>query len=469
MGLKVGEDVILFRLPLGKTESLESLVFCHGLETYGVIAPNLGGYRPRVTRQPLYSLKELPKSLYLFVSEKRIEGLDSSETGAFLLQQADAYVYEWNEVNPESRLHARGSAPIYEEERDDNYVNSDGGGSWVHDPLTRIALEAEGVHRASAEDLGSGKNILDNSFSRYEKDVLLLSKQWVIANEVFRFLPGKEKYYSSAIDAEVVRLHPLQARNRREAESNANLFRDKAKAHMPEGIKKEEFCDKSFIYKPFRLNGEWLTYTEVMELEQKVLGMGHHVNESGILEVLGRERVKETAFLTCPYPFEKHLDWRSVYTKKLYPELPMGYFIAGIEADRPHAQALGFYQVMEHEARRHGMANGNDQAALKNLLMDTGLLSHEQLEKVFCRAFYEGDDICGLRGSRGNLDRSKLGEIIYGSLRNPVVHAGGYGRNGEVAISPYSVKQFSPRFMRIVRITRELARHFVSRTGAYSE
>ncbi|MCE8002825.1 methylamine utilization protein MauJ [Billgrantia ethanolica] len=275
MGLKVGEDLILFRLPLGGVEVLEGLVFCYGLESYGVIAPNLGSLRPQLTRQAIYSFKELPKAIYLFVSESRIKRLGRESIGAFLLQQADAYVFKWNKDNVESRLRARGSMPNYQEERADHYVNSDGGCSWVHDSLYRRALEAE----------------------------------------------------------------------------------------------------------------------------------------------------------------------------------------------RPHAQALGFYQVLEYEARRHGLGRGSDLAALKNLLMDVKSLPHELLHQAYCTAFPEGDDVYGLKSLKGKIDRGKLGEVIYEVLRNPVVHAGGYGRKDEMGIPPYSLEQFAPSFKQTVCLTRELARHFVAQSG----
>jgi hypothetical protein len=465
VGLKVGQELILFRLPLGGVEALEDLVFCYGLESYGVIAPNLGSLRPQVTRQALYSFRELPKAIYLFVSENRIKELDRESIRAFLLQQADAYVFKWNKKSIESRLHARGSVPNYQEERADHYVNSDGGCSWVHDSLSRRALEVEGVYRASAGDLGSGRNLLERCFSRYERDVSSLRNSWIAANEIFQFLPEREGWTPGGLENEIVRLNFLQARTQEDAEIYANFLSERARGNISRGIPEEAYRDKTEIYKPFRLNGQWLEFKDVSSLENNMMGLGHHVERRGMPELLEYERAKETAFFTRAGPQGPHLNWDQAYSNITYPELPMGYFVAGLEAERPHAQALGFYQVLEYEARRHGLGRGSDLAALKNLLMDVELLPHEFLHQAYCTAFPEGDDVYGLKGLKGKIDRGKLGEVIYEVLRNPVVHAGGYGRKDEMAIPPYSLGQFAPSFKQTVCLTRELARHFVAQSG----
>ncbi|MCE8011802.1 hypothetical protein [Billgrantia desiderata] len=462
MGLKVDKDLILFRLPLGGVDGLEKLVFCHGLETYGVIASNLGALRPHLSRQPLYAYSEIPKAILLFVRESRIKEMRRQEIGQFLLQQADAYVFEWNKRIPESRLHARGTVPEYEEKREGRYIHTDASHAWVHDPIRQRALETEGVYRASAEDMGSGRNIIDDVLSQCEKEVLLLCDQWMVANEAFRYLPEGVNDTSKRFP-ELIRLGVMQAKSQDEAECCADFFSDKASRNIPVALPKGAVFNKNFVYKAFLLSGKWLAFSEVIQLEKNLISLGHHVERSGMKQLLEREC--NNPFFTNPYPFKSNLEWEEVRVEKVYPVLPMGYFVSGLEMERPHGKALSFYQVLEYEARRHRRGNECDKSALKNLIGSKELLPDAELRHVFSLGIGGDEDVFGIKSKKGKIDRQKLGDLIYENLRNPVVHAGGYGKSGEAATPPYSIEQFRPHFQQLVRLARELARYFVTESS----
>lgn len=453
MAIRVSEHHILFRLPLNAAQDVDRLIFFYGLEAFGVVGPFLGSRRPMFTRQAFYPFAELPKALYLFVFSERYRQASPEELRSYLLSHADAYLFTWNQQHPESRLNARGVAPIYEEEREGGYIHCDAGHTWVHDPLRcdMIQKVEQGPHWSTTEEISSGRNLFEHHFNVYERSVETLNDNWAIANDDFNFVKNQVRMVSKSCyqTKEAAQAHADWLLN--------HVLKDSS------GLETITNHDETYIYEPVRMDrSQVLTYREVRQLENNLLNIAYKVEQVGIKNVMEDPiHRKLCVALDCQM---KELSDKVVPADTIYPELPMAYFIAGLNGDRPYAQALGYYQVLEFTARQMNRREdqiGGDESALKCLLNDKHRLPDSTLKAIYSVAIADGADALGLRRPSGRFNRNGIAEKIYKHLRNPTVHAGESRGTSADSVHPYAQEQFTPIFQQTVRLTRELARHFV--------
>lgn len=474
-GLKVDKVYVLFRVPLESAETVERPVFCRGLQTFGVIASNLQAHRHVIGRQAMYNFRTLPKALYLFVPEGFARAKRTAHLRGFLNQQADAYVFHWNWRHPYSRMCATGEIPDYEEERHEDYVHSDAGQTWIHDPLTAYFRKNDGHHRLRAKDLCSGARLIDEAFHEYEKTVDSLRHQRIIANELLRFLPFRGKENPASYKNEMYSVSCLHGESDSYVYQLADSLRELAKENGEAEKSFGAHRDETFIYKPFMLGEDdlWLTHSQVSDLERNLLGLGHRVQQDGFEQVIERERNGDYAFFTRAGPQGAHLGADDIYATTVYPELPMAYFIAGMESARPRAQAVGYYQVLEHEVRRREYEgtqgrSKDDLKALKSLVEDKALISDRVFRRIIDEAFPDSDETAAyFVGKKGAVRRHEVAVHLYKRMRNPTVHAGGFGGSrADAVIKPYSEDEFSEEFAHAVSLAKEIARCLVGIRGS---
>lgn len=463
-GIRVSEHHLLFQLPLNASADVDRLIFFYGLDAFGVVGPNLiQSRRPMLTRQAFYPFVELPKALYLFVPLTRFYQASAEEVRSYLLSRADAYLFAWNRRHLKSRLNARGTVPIYEEEREGRYIHCDAGHTWVHDPFRcNIAEKIEqGPRWSTAEEVSSGRTLLEQHFETYERAIDVLNHRWAIAHDFFERANELEGRSGSFVERCIRWVQKDPHQTHQALESYAEWLLGNTVENYPE-LRDTAGCGKPFIYEPVQMDRlRILTYREVRQLEDHLPGMAWMAEKEGVERMMEDPRFRRS-FVTL-ISQEEELPHEVVRTDAVYPELPMAYFIAGLNGDRPHAQALGYYQVLEFAARQYrGNKNGGgDEGALKALLQDKQQLPDLVLKKLYEAATPENGDTLGLRRPSGRFDRDGIAERIYQQLRNPVVHAAG-GRDKESpSMPPYTLEQFTPKFQQTVQLTRELARHFV--------
>ncbi len=420
-----------------------------------------------LTRQAFYPFAELPKAFYIFVRLERLNDFTHDQVRSYLLTHSDAYIFSWNLKRPDSRLNARGITPTYEEEREGRYIHCDGGHVWVHDPFHCNIKEKvdRGPWRASAEEVASGRILFENHFDAYEKRVCTLNENWIIANDCFDRLP-QNKCKSECFPERYIGYQPKSPPlTYQELNTYARWLRSQVpNADNDPTLTNSSHRDDTFIYEPFRLDrSRMLTHREVMELERNISAMGYHVELDGLEKVF--EEPQFLNFITQLHNREEGLPLEVIHADGMFPELPMAYFIAGLNGDRPHAQALAYYQVLEFVARRSKFVrkksdSGFDEQALKSLLEDKQRLSNEALDLIYQVALKGEPDVLSLRTPDGRFERGPMAERIYRGIRNPTVHVAGKSDNDSIA--PYSMEQFTPLFQQTIRLTRELARHWVN-------
>lgn len=473
MALRVSENHLLFRIPVNVPADADRLLFFHGLQAFGVVGPHLRiSQRPMLTRQACYPFPDLPKALYLFVPMDLFESLSGEEQKAFLFQNADAYLFAWNWNHPESRLTARGQSPSYEPEREGRYWQCDGGHAWVHDPFhCNVEEKAAGESwSATAEEVASGRTFLDQDFNAYEQAVASLLNCWVIADERFEMLPENDPLN----DSKPVR----KRRHEGPAESESYLvpkgdgMTEEALPQVAEWLlsripddhplfQRTTFRDDTYYFEPIQTNSLFMLHRDVFQLEEHLMHLGHLAEREGIESALGDERFLN--FFVQPAGLDAPLPYEVVNTNKLYPELPMAYFLAGLDGERPHAQALGFYQVLEFAHTRDDEAR-----SLQELIerIPDGVLLQSYRTAVHAE---EGDVLGDIVTRKGKLDRTAIAHIVEEEMRHPTVHAGKARPSQNEAIHPFAMHQFEPRFRQITRLARELARYVVAQSGTYVE
>lgn len=459
-GLRVSKHHLLFQVPLNAPADVDRLIFFYGLEAFGVVGPNLiQSRRPMLTRQAFYPFVELPKALYLFVPLTRFGKASVEEVRFYLLAHADAYLFAWNQKHPESRLNARGTVPTYDQEREGRYIQCDAGHTWVHDPFRCNIAEkiAQGPRWSTAEEVSSGRTLLEQHFETYERAVDVLNYRWAIAHDFFERANELEGRSGSFVERCIRWIPKYPHQTHQTLETNAEWLLGKAIKDHPE-LRDVTGCGKPFIYEPVSMDRlQVLAYREVRQLEDHLPGMAWMAEEEGVKRMMEDPRLRRSFVSLISH--EEELPHEVVQTNAIYPELPMAYFIAGLNGDRPYAQALGYYQVLEFTARQ--LNNRGDVSALKALLQDKQRLPDSVLKELYAIAIAEDADALGLQLPSGRFDRNGISERIYQQLRNPTVHAGGNRDAEPASMSPYSVEQFTPVFRQTVRLTRELARHFV--------
>lgn len=461
MPLRVAENRILYRIPLNAPEDLDRLVFFHGLDAFGVIGPNLGSQRPVLTRQAYYPYPKLPKALYLFAPADRLDQYSPAERHEYIFSHADAYLFRWNQDHPESRLNARGTSPDFEPDRHGQYIHCDAGHSWVHDPLHYDPDEQpSGPHQATAEETISGRSLLDNRFDDYERAVGALLRSWVIACDRFDLLPDKCRNRSSTdrrttLEERYSRLVPKGADP---SENSLRATADWLLSLVPEDhplLEHAHFSDEVFSYEPVTGESRLLSYSEVRALEQALLGLGHAGDRDEIETILNQPQ--HLKHLVHPVSLDTAVPHEVVHQDNLYSATAMAYFLAGLNGDRPHAQVMGYFQVLEHvmhvEIRKR---------KLQPLLQ---AMPSSDLERCYAIALGGEEDALSVRGPKGKLDRAALAGLLIKEMRNPAVHAGSARPGQAPPVRPYAAYQFEPRFRQLVRIAREIARYWVSRSG----
>lgn len=472
MALRVSENHLLFRIPLNAPADADRLLFFHGLQAFGVVGPNLrASQRPVLTRQACYPFPDLPKALYLFVPMDLFDSLSGSEQKAFLFRHADAYLFAWNRKHTESRLAARGQAPDYEPEKEGRYWQCDRGHAWVHDPFHCDVEEkaAEGPRWVTAEEVASGRTFLDQDFGAYEQAVASLLNCWAIADERFEMLPEnaplsenkrgqkKSRYYSPA----GTRSH-FVPKCEGVTEEALPKVADWLLSRIPDDhplSQRMTFREDTYYFEPVQTNGLFMLHRDVFQLEDHLMHLGHLAEREGIDAALGDERFLK--FFVQPVGLDAPLPYEVVKTNKLYPELPMAYFLAGLDGERPHAQALGFYQVLEFAHTR-----GSEARSLQALI--------ETIPEPVLRQSYrtavdaeEGDVLSDITTRKGKVDPAATAYVIEEEMRHPTVHAGEARPGQNEAIHPFAMHQFEPRFRQITRLARELARYVVAQSGTY--
>ncbi|MGB4600621.1 MAG: hypothetical protein WBI04_11715 [Trichlorobacter sp.] len=483
MARLVSEHHLLFQLPLNASQDVDRLIFFYGLEAFGVVGPFLGSRRPMFTRQAFYPFAELPKALYLFVPLERYHQSSAEKLRCYLLEHADAYLFTWNQQHPESRLNARGVAPMYEEEREGRYIHCDAGHTWVHDPLRcNMSQKAEqGPFECTTEEISSGHSQFELYFDDYERSATALSNNWAIANDSFNLLPNSPNEQNVRMVDK--RFYPTK--------DAAQAHADWLLNHVLKDYNKHDNAihnNETYIYEPVRMDrSQVLTYREVRRLEDDLLGMAHKVEGLGVERFMKDLKAQKLFVSLGRYIQERPPE--VVWADSLYPELPMAYFIAGLNGDRPYAQALGYYQVLEFAARQvddqansldidnqvccphcheeippmnnYKIKTSKDEKMLKNLLEDKQRLPDSVLKTIYSVAIADDADALKFRKSSGCFDRHGIAKKIYKHLRNPTVHAGESKGTATDSVHPYSLEQFTLMFQQTVRLTRELARHFV--------
>lgn len=460
MAIRVSEKHVLHRIPLNGADTIDRLIFFHGLNAFGVVAPHLGSHRPVVTRQAFYAFPQLPKALYLFVPLEQLEGKSLAERHAFIFQHADAYLFRWNHKHPESRLNARGSVPTFESERNGQYIHSDGGHTWVHDPF-RCDIEekvAAGPRHVTAEEVCSGQHLIDRHFTAYEQAIERLLDSWVVACDRFELLEKPNStttkpQMQDSLEERLCRKFPrIQYPTPEWAESKARTLLSRTPEDHPL-IDQAHFSEDLFTYSPAIAESPLLRYSVVRTLEQNLTSLGYSVETNGFEQVLNDERFLR--HFVHPPGLENPIPHDVIQENRLYDDSVMAYFIAGLDADRPHAQALGFYQAIE----RGIPPNSDAKAAIQNRL---GTMDIADLRRCYKIAIDEADDALQLRGKKGGIDLSAVADLIVTEMRNPTVHSGTARSGQHQAIHPYASEQFTPRFNQAVRLSREIARHCVA-------
>lgn len=464
MPAPVSRNHDLYRIPLNSAEDADRLVLFYGLETFGAVAPNLGSRRPVLTRQAYYPLTEVPKAFYLFVPRALLQNATALEARSYILGQADAYLFAWNWRHPESRLNARGRVTEYEAEWEGRYVHSDGGHSWVHDP-DRCDIDgkaAEGPRRCTAEEVSSGHHLFENRFRAYQHAVRELVNRQVMANDHFDLL-AEPQHDERPLERFVRFIGP---NNPPLTDEGAAAMAERLLARVPDDhpvLHDAPYRNETYLYEPIRASrAQVLSYEEVREIEQHVSGLAQAAERDGLKRIMEDDQYR--SFFVSVHSREDYLPHEVVHADRIYADLPMAYFIAGLDADRPHAQAIGFYQALEHAARE--MNKRGDLGNLQALLEDKRRLPDATLDALYQTTLARQPDALGLRNANGRFDRASVATHIYRRLRNPTFHAGGTGGPAErPSLPPYTTEQFSPEFQQTMHLTRELARHCVETSG----
>jgi hypothetical protein len=167
-----------------------------------------------------------------------------------------------------------------------------------------------------------------------------------------------------------------------------------------------------------------------------------------------------------------------VQCDKTHDQTLLSYFIDGLAASRPRAAFMSFYQILERQAGGT-RGRGGDLASLKNLLNDTDVFSHKNLESAFkVVSGYNGSEQLkrDIRTSSGKWDREKIAELLNKEMRDPLSHArittdlplqrGGAGEQknpGErrEPIVPFSSTEIETNIELKTAFCRELARLLV--------
>lgn len=462
MALRVAENRVLYRIPLNAADDLESLIFFHGLDAFGVVAPHLGSRRPVLTRQAYYAYPELPKALYLFAPLDSIERQAPAERHEFIFSRADAYLFRWNETHPESRLNARGNSPDFEPDRDGQYIHCDGGHTWVHDPMHCDPDERDpGPFWANAEETASGRTLLDARFDQYEQAVGGLLQSWVIACYRFDLLPDKYRTESGSSASSLMeeRYSRLVPKGMQPTPESLNATAEWLLSLVPSDHPLRDnihFRDEVFTYQPVTADVTLLSYREVQALERMLLGLGHDGDRDGIETILKDPR--RLKHYVQPVPLDTPIPHEHVRQESLYSGTAMSYFLAGLNGDRPHAQVLGYFQVLEH-----AMHTQLEKGGLQSLLE---AMPDAVLGQCYTTAIGGEADALQARGPNGGLNRATLTNLITKEMRDPSVHAGNPRPGQSPPVDPYAAHQFQPRFRQTVAITREIARYWVSQTAS---
>ncbi|MDG4868646.1 hypothetical protein P8631_11605 [Guyparkeria sp. 1SP6A2] len=462
MALRVSENHVLYRVALNGSDEIDRLIFFHGLEAFGVVGPHLGSQRPVITRQAFYAFPQLPKALYLFVPLEQLDGKAAAERHDIVFRHADAYLFRWNHEHPESRLNARGSVPTFESERNGQYIHSDAGHTWVHDPF-RCDIEEKasaGPQRVTAEEVCSGQCLIDHHFKAYEQAIERLLDCWVVACDRFELLDQASPAESNperrgSLEQRLCRTFPkVQHPTSDWAESVARTLLSQVPEDHPL-LDQAHFSKDLFTYEPAFGESPLLSHSVVMRLEQDLMSLGYHAETDGLEQILFEDRFLR--HFVQPHGLDNPIPHGVVRENKLYDELAMAYFIAGLDADRPHAQALGFYQAIEYTIQ----PKGNAEAAVQRYLQN---MNTAELQRCYKIAIEGAEDALQLRGGKGGIDRGAMAELIVTEMRNPTVHSGTSRSGQHPAIHPYASQQFTPRFRQLVRLSREVARHCVAKS-----
>ncbi|MFO7581761.1 hypothetical protein [Guyparkeria sp.] len=462
MAVRMSEKHVLHRIPLNGADDIDRLIFFHGLEAFGVVGPNLGSQRPVITRQAFYAFPQLPKALYLFVPLEQLEGKSRAERHAFIFQHADAYLFRWNHEHPESRLNARGSVPTFESERNGQYIHSDGGHTWVHGPF-RCDIEEKakaGPRRMTAEEVCSGQHLIDQRFKEYEQAIERLLDSWVVACDRFELLDeptstGGNPLTHGQLEERLSRRFPkTDTPTSDRAESFARMLLNQVPVDHPL-LDQAEFSEEVFCYEPASPESMLLSYSVLMRLEQGLTSLGYFAEAHGLDRVLFEDGF--LWYFVQPNGLDNPIPHCIVHEDHLYDELAMAYFVAGLDADRPHAQALGFYQTIENTTQPDGGSKAK--AAVQNYLET---MNAADLRRCYKVAINASEDALRLRGKKGGVDLSAMADLIVTEMRNPTVHSGTARSGQHQAIHPYASEQFTPRFNQAVRLSREIARHCVA-------
>jgi hypothetical protein len=221
-------------------------------------------------------------------------------------------------------------------------------------------------------------------------------------------------------------------------------------------LQRTTFREDTYYFDPVQPDNLLLSHSQVFQLEQNLMHLGHRAESEGLKTVL--EDARSRGFFVQPVGLKEPLPYEICQNDQLYPELPMAYFLAGLEGERPHAQALGFYQVLEYShCQKEGVSG------LQELLQT---IPESVLRESYYRAIERDDsDALDLNTAKGKLDKGRMAKLIEDEIRNPSVHAGEAREGQNEAIHPFAMHQFAPRFRQAVRLTRELARFLVGETG----
>lgn len=419
-------------IPLNYSSHIEGLVFFHGLKWFGIIAPHLSGHNYVLTRQPLYYYPDLPKAFYLCIPMS--DSQKGVVTGNRILHTIDSYMFQFNNDNNNTQTNARGKPIKISLDEGRKWVSSDGGTARVHHPgqYSFLGKPREYIHQRTDEELYSGSRIIDEEWKVFETRLQRIIGSYIPINkEIANSYLAHRRDRDDPIDAPEL---PLLAKsNFKSVEEVENFFRLVRENNVRrEWIKDERIRNalkgETTVIDPVEYDTKmFLPLTKLRLFPDLIALIANQIEKSGIEAVFKKDFLENYAYryLNSGYSspdFRPKLE--IIHLENYLDSDNLAYFFSGINGDRPYAQFLNFYHVLEFEFR------GTDElASLKTVLQNKSMFPDGKLEDIFriaCEKANNENEIIGFKTKTGGWERHEIAKTIYSELRNPIVHSKKY-------------------------------------------
>jgi hypothetical protein len=460
--------------PKGKRDDgADAIIACSGLSVPGIVLPSASSLRRVLTRSAYYYYPELPKVFHFYI------GKDESVSLGSVIESIDNYLFTFNCRYPESTLHGKGDAGRIRPFPEDKYCPADPG-VWIHDPLyaANNGKEYKGYHWSTDEEINSGKSLFEKSWKNYTRDIDVFVSHRLGVHGGTPPAAGIKDVARAPVDDEYA-----DRRIRAEYVSFENRDSHDVTTFNPLMIDRRAYIQYEELDNLAGRFPSMLGY--LLEARPYLLGIAARkpVYEEGWEEKQSEPLTLEEVIAMHALPRRRNRPdllppIEYVQCDKTHDQTLLSYFIDGLAASRPRAAFMSFYQILERQAGGT-RGRGGDLASLKNLLNDTDVFSHKNLESAFkVVSGYNGSEQLkrDIRTSSGKWDREKIAELLNKEMRDPLSHArittdlplqrGGAGEQknpGErrEPIVPFSSTEIETNIELKTAFCRELARLLV--------